>query len=31
MTAMELYAVFGAPVMLLAVCAGLAWFATHSH
>ena len=31
MTAMELYAVFGAPGLLLIVCAGLAWFATHSH
>lgn len=30
MTALELYAVFGAPALALAVCSRLAWFAMHS-
>ena len=30
MSFLELYAVFGTPVMLLATCAGLTWFAMHS-
>lgn len=31
MTPLEFQALLGAPILLLAVCAGLAWFATHSH
>ncbi len=29
MTLFEVYAVFGAPLMLLAGCAGIAWYAIH--
>lgn len=31
MTGFEWYAALGAPLLALAVCAGLAYFATHSH
>ena len=30
MTFFEFYAVFGVPLMLLAGCAGLAYYATHT-
>lgn len=31
MTFFEIYAVFGVPLMMLAGCAGLAYYALHTH